>query len=153
MWTPSACHMQDKGKTHTFSSHDSAEVRTPAPIITACFIVCQSAWSCKCFVCLYWQHNAKQVTFNWATTQRQDSSSEKDVLNNRLAIDIQYIHEIQKTKRYKMKHEFSACLNNAPFSNKPYTLALPKVCFLTGIRKCPPKPHCTFRFVPVTKLN
>lgn len=44
--SPLSCHMQDKGETHTLSSHDSAEVRTPAPIITAWFItsVCQPAW-------------------------------------------------------------------------------------------------------------
>lgn len=38
MCSPPSCHMQDRGETHTLSSHDLAEVRTPAPIITAWFI-------------------------------------------------------------------------------------------------------------------
>lgn len=97
---PTACHMQDRGKTHTFSSHDSAEVRTPAPIITACFIVCSTCLTMKnallvFFVCLFCdKKGANRSHLSELTSQRHVSNIYSGELAGifGLAMNIQYIH-------------------------------------------------------------
>lgn len=96
---PTACHMQDRGKTHTFSSHDSAEVRTPAPIITACFSVFNLPDHEKrlvgFFVCLFCdKKGANRSHLSELTSQRHVSNIYSGELAGifGLAMNIQYIH-------------------------------------------------------------
>lgn len=124
---PTTCHMQDRGKTHTFSSHDSAEVRTPAPIITACFIVCSTCLTMKnallvfLFVCLFCdKKGANRSHLSELTSQRHVSNIYSGELAGifGLAMNIQYIHVLPRKPPYTHTHTWrKAGRDNLDVSN------------------------------------